>query len=144
MAETTTSPIRTIFSGSASSRALLGAQAALSSAAGNIPRPHPPSFSVFTPPPRPLIAAYQTVERLYNTNIGHTRADRQAVYDSYNPLPLPLLSTLAASNSAAKSIIRPEGGPLIVSYPTPRRSDNQKQETLLTPRGKCRNAFGGA
>ena len=134
----------------------------------------------------------EVAHRLYNTAVGHTRADRQAAYDSYNVAPPTPVSALAAANPGAASIARLQDGPLIVTYvraacsspapqrarppapssargpsapcpppppphphpachapaparaqPTPRKTDNQKAETLLTPRGKCRTPFGG-
>ena len=47
------------------------------------------------------------------------------------------LSTLRQANSECASISRPSGGPLIVSYPTPRTTPNVRSNQSARPSRRC-------
>ena len=62
------------------------------------------------------MSSLAVIDRLYNSKVGRTRAERAAEMDIYLPIQLPTIESLKKCNPEATSITRTEGGPLIVCY----------------------------
>ncbi|KAA0150150.1 hypothetical protein FNF27_07241 [Cafeteria roenbergensis] len=79
-------------------------------------------------------------ERLFATTTGHLRAELRAAA-APPPQETPGEAAVRAANKSARVQRVSDHGLVIVQYPTA-KVDN-KQDTELTSRGKCRTVSGG-